>query len=118
MAVKKILSLAVVLAGVYFIGRQAAPDLGEVLDYAKANPQHQELIINRTMHSRERNNLTYSSETLGNFSRALFDEFSEERFKQAKKEAPVVKTSNTKSEITQFKKYLYDLVIANFENGL
>jgi hypothetical protein len=119
MGVKKILSLTAVLAGVYFIGRTAAPDLGEVVDYMNTHPQHQEIVINRTMYDREKRKLGYSTETLGNFSRALLYEFSKEKFHEREeinpnqKQSPEIGgNSEAKSDsIAQLKKYLYDLVL-------
>lgn len=116
MGVKKILSLTAILAGVYFIGRGAAPDLGEVLDYVNANPQHQELVINKTMYSREKRKLDYSSETLGNFSRALLQEFSKEKYKQEQepmKEYEMEKPKTSRNNFDELKRNVYELVMNN-----
>jgi hypothetical protein len=123
MGVKKILSLAAVLAGVYFIGRSTAPDLGEVIDYVNAHPQHQEIVLNRTMYNREKRKLDYSAETLGNFSRALLYEFRKDKFHERDNEInPNPKSQSSEfgdagnlnknsASIAQLKKYLYDLVL-------
>lgn len=108
MGIKKIFSLTALVAGVYLIGRGADPDLGQVLNYMNSNPQHQELVINRTMYSREKRNLDYSSETLGNFSRALMCEFSKDKYKKENLHSIKPKEKN---EISQIKNYFYDLVI-------
>ncbi len=80
MGIKKILSLTILMTSVYFMGRRAPPDLKEVLDYAESHPQHQEVILNEIMYDREKNNLGYSPESLGNFSRALLFEFNRKKF--------------------------------------
>jgi hypothetical protein len=118
--------LTAILAGVYFIGRSAAPDLGEVIDYVNAHPQHQEIVLNRTMYNREKRKLGYSTETLGNFSRALLYEFSKEKFHERDREinpnqdqsseiGDKENSNKNSASIAQLKKYLYDLVL---ENGL
>jgi len=118
MSARKVLSIAVALTGVYFIGRQAAPDLGEVLDYVNANPQHQELILNRTMYDREKKSLGYSTETLGNFSRALLFEFSHGRIE--KKDIDMKnknQVKNASEKFSEFGNYFYDLIVSSVVDG-
>ena len=112
MGIKKLFSLAVLLSGVYFLGRNSSPDLGQVLNYVDNHPKHQELVINKAMYSREKQNLNYSPETLGNFSRALLKQFSRERLKtNISDKLSNYNSEEKESDLSKLKKTLYNLVL-------
>lgn len=114
---RKIFSGIVLLTSVYFLGRCAPPDLGEVIDYTNTNLQYQELIINNAIDSRRKNNLRYSEKTLGNFSKVLVNEFEQGLPKKVNQveQLPTSKENNWKRNLSKIRDYVYDTTIGSFE---
>ncbi|MBD3247598.1 hypothetical protein GF378_03190 [Candidatus Pacearchaeota archaeon] len=128
MGFRKVLSLTALVAGVYLMGRATAPDLGEVIDYVSTNPQHQEIVINKTMDYREEEQLGYSSETLVNFSKALLYEFDKKNLSRSNnknhmtgkfEEEKEVSSRNSKKEALRkyryLRDYIYDFILSDKE---
>lgn len=135
MGFRKVLSLTALVAGVYLMGRATAPDLGEVIDYIDCNPQHQEIVINKTMDYREKKQLGYSPKTLVNFSKALLYEFDKKkfsgkatnsreksefnRFPQLSEEKNISSRNSRKEALRKFKymkDYIYDFILSEQED--